>query len=169
MPDVSGHDLPTDVLACIELCVDCHKACTQTAMHCLQTGGEHAEASHLRLMLDCAQICQTSADFMMRGSDLHEHVCRACAEVCRRCAADCERLAGDDNRMAACAEQCRRCADSCEQMSRGHARGMTGAAAAVRGDGRDTIARSDPVQTRGRSTERASGGRGAKRLTGRRG
>ena len=117
MPDVSGRDLSSDVLACIELCVDCHKACTQTLMHCLQTGEEHAEANHVRLMLDCAEICQTSANFMMRGSDLHAHTCRACAAVCRRCAEDCAAMGDDDPRLRACAEQCARCAESCERMA----------------------------------------------------
>ena len=71
-------------------------------------------------MLDCAEICQTSAHFMQRGSDLHRPVCAACAQVCQRCADDCERLS-DDNRMAACAEMCRRCAESCRHMAVQHA------------------------------------------------
>ena len=76
----------------------------------------HAEPNHIRLMMDCAEICQTSANFMLRGSDLHHLTCAACAEICDRCAADCDRMS-DDPRMAACAEECRRCAESCRQMS----------------------------------------------------
>ena len=30
----------------------------------------------VRLLLDCAEICRTSADFMIRGSELHPHICR---------------------------------------------------------------------------------------------
>jgi hypothetical protein len=82
----------------------------------------HAEPNHIRVMMDCAEICQTSANFMLRGSDLHVHTCAACAEICDRCAADCERMA-DDTRMAACAEMCRRCADSCRSMAHYHATG----------------------------------------------
>jgi hypothetical protein len=97
-------------------------------MHCLQMGGAHAAANHVRLMLDCAEICQTSANFMLRGSDLHGHTCRACAVVCRRCAEDCVALGEDDPRMLACAEQCTRCAASCERMASagGHAHGAVG-------------------------------------------
>jgi hypothetical protein len=105
------------MLDCIELCGDCHKACLETSMYCLQQGGRHAEANHVRLMFDCAEICQTSANFMQRGSDLHVFTCGACAAVCRRCAEDCQRMS-DDLRMAACAEMCRRCAESCQRMSR---------------------------------------------------
>jgi len=116
MPTSSGSDLPQEMQTCIELCNDCHKACLETAMYCLQQGGKHAEANHVRLMFDCAEICQTSSNFMQRGSDLHVYTCGACAAVCRRCADDCQRMA-DDLRMAACAEMCRRCAASCEHMS----------------------------------------------------
>ena len=116
MPDPTGHYLTEDVLACIQQCVDCHKACTETTTYCLQTGGPHREPNHIRLLLDCAEICQTSANFMMRGSDLHHHTCAACAEICDRCADDCDHMP-DDTRMAACATVCRRCADACRHMA----------------------------------------------------
>ena len=85
-------------------------------MHCLQMGGRHAEAGHLQLLLDCAEICQTSANFMTRGSELHNRTCAVCAEICERCAEDCEQF-GDEALMKACAETCRRCAESCRQMA----------------------------------------------------
>lgn len=100
---------------CIEVCQECHEVCLQTVSHCLEKGGRHAEAAHIRLLLDCTEICQTSANFMIRGSDLHTETCRACAEVCERCAADCERLG--DPKMRECAETCRRCAESCTRMA----------------------------------------------------
>jgi len=79
-------------------------------------GGQHAEPQHIGLLLDCAEICQTSANFMLRGSDRHMRTCAVCAEVCEQCAQDCERM-GDDAQMRACAEVCRRCADSCRRMA----------------------------------------------------
>jgi hypothetical protein len=94
----------------------CHGTCVETVDHCLQKGGRHAEAHHIRVLLDCAQICATSADFMLRGSEMHGSTCGVCAEACERCAADCERLA-DDDMMRRCAETCRRCAESCRGMS----------------------------------------------------
>jgi len=105
-----------DMKACIENCGQCHDICLETVAHCLEKGGRHAEASHVRLLLDCASICHTSADFMLRGSDLHRLTCGVCAEVCQRCAEACERMAEDelDRR---CAEACRRCAGSCRQMA----------------------------------------------------
>ena len=103
--------------SCIDDCLECHSICLETVTHCLQMGGKHAEPRHIRLLLDCAEICQTSANFMLRSSDLHGHTCGVCATVCTACAEDCERFR-DDPQMMACAEMCRRCAASCQEMAR---------------------------------------------------
>jgi hypothetical protein len=98
----------------IKACLDCHSTCLQTAMsYCLERGGRHVEQQHLRLMLNCAEICQTSANFMLSGSPLHARVCAVCAEVCEACAKSCEQV-GD---MRECVEECKRCAKSCRSMT----------------------------------------------------
>ena len=102
---------------CINNCTNCHNICMETIAHCLQMGGKHAEAAHIRLLMDCAEMCATSANFMLRGSDFHTRICGICAEVCERCAEDCERVDPNDDQMRRCAEMCRRCADSCRQMA----------------------------------------------------
>ena len=102
---------------CIQECTSCHNICLETVAHCLQMGGKHAAADHIRLLLDCAEICQTSANFMLRGSPLHTRVCAICAEICERCAQDCERVDPSDQQMRQCAEVCRRCAESCRRMA----------------------------------------------------
>jgi hypothetical protein len=102
---------------CINNCTNCHNICLETVTHYLQMGGKHAEASHIRLLLDCAEICATSANFMLRGSDLHARTCGVCAEVCDRSAIECERIGPDDQMMQRCAEMCRRCADTCRRMA----------------------------------------------------
>ena len=102
--------------ACIEECKSCHDICTETISHCLEIGGDHAEPNHIRLLLDCAEICRTSANFMLRMSEFHSQTCGVCADVCERCAQDCEHF-GDDQMMQQCAETCRRCAESCREMA----------------------------------------------------
>jgi len=102
---------------CIENCTQCHSVCTETAQHCLHMGGKHAEAAHIRLLLDCADICRTSADFMLRGSAKHALVCGTCAEICLACAEACERIGPEDRMMKHCADICRKCAESCRQMA----------------------------------------------------
>jgi hypothetical protein len=107
MAHTAAHQSDREMEACIQACLECHRVCLQTVAHCLQMGGKHAEASHIRLLLDCAQICLTSADFMLRGSDLHGRTCAVCAEVCERCAQDCARVDPSDAMMRTCAEACR--------------------------------------------------------------
>ncbi len=101
---------------CIEECVNCHGICLNTITYCLEQGGRHAEGGHIRLLIDCVEICQTSANFMLRGSPLHARTCAVCAEICARCAEDCGHFK-DDAHMERCAETCRRCAESCRQMA----------------------------------------------------
>ena len=110
------HEISGEMRECIQECTDCHNVCLETVSHCLQLGGAHAEAGHIGLLLDCAQICATSADFMLRGSGLHGRTCAVCAEVCERCAESCEQFS-DDDQLRACAEVCRRCAASCRRMA----------------------------------------------------
>lgn len=102
---------------CIQLCWDCRQICQETLFnHCLAMGGRHVGQAHVRIMADCIQACQVSADFMTRGSELHGYQCAACATVCDACAQSCEGIGGKD--MLACADACRRCATACRDMSR---------------------------------------------------
>ena len=101
---------------CIHNCSDCHDICLQAITHCLTKGGMHAETNHIRALMDCVQACETSKDFMLRGSPMHALACGMCAEACRACAEDCESMA-DDETMRQCAEACRRCEDSCSRMA----------------------------------------------------
>lgn len=100
---------------CIDTCQACHDTCLEMAMsHCLAIGGAHVEAEHMRLMMNCAEICQTAANFMLSQSPLHTAVCAVCAEVCNACAISCEKVGNMDQ----CVEECRRCAQSCQEMGR---------------------------------------------------
>jgi hypothetical protein len=98
---------------CRKHCLACHHICLDMAMrHCLQSGVKYTEPVHFRLMLNCAEMCQTNANFILSSSELLMLTCGVCAEICRRCAASCEAL----GEMDACVEACRSCADSCERM-----------------------------------------------------
>lgn len=99
---------------CVEACSNCHKTCLNTAMtHCLEEGGKHLEAEHFRIMINCAEICQTSVNFLLSGSTFNHHVCGVCAEICEACAKSCEQIGG----MEDCVRACRECAESCRKMA----------------------------------------------------
>jgi hypothetical protein len=101
---------------CIDSCLKSHASCLTTSQHCLQLGGAHARASHLALLLDCAELCQTTANSLLRRSPQHGVICDACATVCEACARDCDTFRNDPV-MAECARICRECAGHCRMMT----------------------------------------------------
>jgi hypothetical protein len=105
-----------DMAHCLEDCLSCFRSCLATVTYCLTRGGRHAELAHVRTLLDCADICDTSARFLGRSSPLHARTCSACAEICRTCESTCRRMP-EDEVMQRCANACRICADSCEAMA----------------------------------------------------
>ena len=101
---------------CLELCENCYRVCLQTVIHALQPHDRPFHESHLRLLMDCANICRTCADFLLSGSDFHDCGCRACARICEHCAEFCgERR--DDAQMRAGEQACLRCNESCAQLA----------------------------------------------------
>ena len=104
---------------CIENCMASHKSCEQLIIHCLMKGGAHADANHIRTLMDCSQICRVSADFMLRDSQLYHQVAEVCALACQACADDCRQMS-DDNAMMACADICDRSAATCRAMREHH-------------------------------------------------
>ena len=101
--------------SCIDECQKCHVTCLSMATgFCLLKGGVHATQAHIRTMLDCAQICATTADFMARGSAHHVAICQLCADICDACARSCTGMAG----METCLATCRACAKSCRDMAK---------------------------------------------------
>src|SRR5262245_43951982 len=79
---------PMDMRKCILTCLECHRICIETMAHGLARGGPYVDNRLIQTLSDCADICHTSASFMMRHSDMHVRTCGVCADVCDRCAHD---------------------------------------------------------------------------------
>jgi hypothetical protein len=106
------HDAETQ--SSIDACFDCHRACTETAFdHCLRVGGKHTAREHFGLMLDCADVCLTTAKFLLSDNQFHERLCAVCAETCFACAESCRKLGGMDD----CVRACLTCGDLCRAMA----------------------------------------------------
>lgn len=101
---------------CMQECMKCHTVCMETLTYCMQQGGMYATSEMMCMLLDCAEMCQTTANCMMRGSPMCIQMCTVCANVCTQCADMCMQM-GEDARMQACAEACRCCAESCQKMT----------------------------------------------------
>ncbi len=54
-------DVSPDMRQCIEECMNCHRSCREALMFCLNKGGQHAEANHIALLMNCAEICRATA------------------------------------------------------------------------------------------------------------
>ncbi len=100
--------------SCIDACTKCYQTCLRSAMtQCLEAGGEQVERKHFGLMLNCAQVCQTSVDLQLSNSAFSQKYCALCAEVCEACATSCAAI----KEMGECETVCRACAASCQAMT----------------------------------------------------
>ncbi|HVL47676.1 MAG TPA: hypothetical protein VM889_03880 [Candidatus Thermoplasmatota archaeon] len=103
---------------CIENCMNCASICLETLAYVTAKGGDLASPERLRALADCAEMCRTSADFMLRGSPIHGEVCGACAAACEACEDACREMESDPQ-LAACAEACSACGETCRAMANG--------------------------------------------------
>lgn len=117
MQITTQHAMNTKKNLCIQNCIDTNRTCLETIAYCLQRGGAHSNESHIRLLHDCVEICQTSADFMIRSSTFYPQICGSCEAICKATADACEQVVHGDKMMQECADICRRCAESCSQCS----------------------------------------------------
>jgi hypothetical protein len=81
---------------CVVECEHCAKACM----------GHPDMVKCAQMCLDCAEVCQTLATYMVRGSYFIFHLARACADICEACAQECEKYN---------LEHCQKCAKVCRQ------------------------------------------------------
>jgi hypothetical protein len=116
-----AHAMKHSLQHCIDSCTNCHQVCTATLKELLADADGSPDPLQVAILIDCAEICSLSADYMLRGSELHRSVCEVCAEVCVACAEECERADGAPSKLLDCAAVCRSCAESCNEMATGAA------------------------------------------------
>lgn len=115
--DVQGNTADR-LLTFIEQAYDCAQACTSCADACLAEDMVADLRQCIRLNLDCADICATTAAMASRrtGSNVEvlRLVIRACGEACRLCGEECMRHADAHEHCRICGDLCRKCANACE-------------------------------------------------------
>ena len=121
MSHATEHQMDTLLRQCAQECMNCYASCTACSAHCLELGGAHGGRVHQTLLADCARLCATAADLMLRESNMHEAICGICADACRACEQSCNSLSHGDQMMDDCAKTCHRCAEACAQMAGGKA------------------------------------------------
>ena len=102
--------------SCVLALNECRAACLDMVGNSIRMQGYYAELGHVRLLEDCARLCESTVDFLLRGSELAPEMLALCADVCRRSGRDCERF-DYDQRLLDCAAACRRSAEACDSRS----------------------------------------------------
>ena len=95
-----------EVQQCIEACRECQKCCVA-----LETSGG-VDSKTILAAKDCAEMCQTCSNFVVRDSHFAGHIRKVCAEICKNCAAACDKMSRSSIAKD-CAAACRRCAEAC--------------------------------------------------------
>jgi hypothetical protein len=103
---------------CIDACIKCATECNHCAVSCLEEKDVQYLTKCIRLDLECAVICRSSAELMTLGSGYTKELCDICTAVCNACAEMCEQHAdmGMDH-CRECAEACRACAKELMEIS----------------------------------------------------
>jgi hypothetical protein len=107
--------LSDEMEECVGDCLTTHRVCLDTLTYLLESSGR-GDGRLLKRLMDCAEMCETAAQFLVRGSEIHPRVCGVCAEVCAVCAEACEEFP-DDQQLRACAQACHQAAASCRSMA----------------------------------------------------
>ena len=93
----------------------CAVECSHCAMACLNEKDVKMLTTCIKLNIDCAEVCKTTASLLSRGSMHGIHLLNECGELCNQCADECEKHA-DMEHCQNCAEVCRECAEVCSEV-----------------------------------------------------
>jgi hypothetical protein len=118
-------DLARDTTAiadCMAACAACELECITCADACLKETDVAALRHCIRLDLDCADICGTTARLLARMPDgdarLLRSLIEACARACATCGAECASHAEEHEHCRRTAAACRACAEQCGRVLR---------------------------------------------------
>jgi hypothetical protein len=106
--------------ATIDALNDCAQACTADADDDLSEMNVAELVKCIRLCLDCADVCTTTAGVTSRQTEYDANVTRpllqACMAACKSSGDECERHAMMHAHCRVCAEACRRCEQACREL-----------------------------------------------------
>jgi hypothetical protein len=108
----SASDLRAAFLACLRA----HEACEAAVAHALRAQEGEAVDERVGALLDCADVCRTTARHIRYGSPLLRGTAGVAAELCERAAEACLALAHTPA-LPTWAEACRRSAACCRRLA----------------------------------------------------
>lgn len=95
----------------IQVINQCADTCDYCASSCLQEKDVTMMANCIRLDMECASICKTTALLLHLESNHVNAACQLCADICSACADECEKH--EHEHCKKCAAICRECAEQC--------------------------------------------------------
>lgn len=117
-PDVKGN-VNESLTRCLEECYNCAQHCTACADACIGEETDGALKQCIRLNMDCADICLTTATLANRRSGSNEAILKEmlklCESACRLCAEECEKHADHHQHCLICSQCCRTCEEACRE------------------------------------------------------
>jgi hypothetical protein len=111
-------DLREALPRCAEECLECGASCTACADASLSESHALELRGVIRVALDCADVCSSTARIAIRQTSPDVRLIRAaveaCATFCAACAEECARHAAHHEHCRTRAEVCRRCKAACD-------------------------------------------------------
>ncbi len=82
---------PQNLDACISICQACQSNCLTAALSMSsQIGGAYLRPAHIRSLMNCNELWQTSTHHLLTESPIHHHLSKICSELHDSCAISCE-------------------------------------------------------------------------------
>jgi hypothetical protein len=102
---------------CIRATSDCYSVSAETFNYCLEGEVGVRDPQLMRLLVDAGEVCQTTQNSLLRGSELSVMLAAVCVEACEQLAARCRDVDGSDEQLTRCAEMCDETADCCRRLA----------------------------------------------------
>lgn len=100
----------------IKACMDCHLVCQEVlAYHGDRGGGTQLSSQHIKRLMACIEICQTTANLLTIRAPLTDQLAELCAHICEQCATSCK--ASGHEALQRCVAACQVCARACFEES----------------------------------------------------
>ena len=101
----------------LQVLYECAIACDHCFSSCLQEEDVKMMTNCIRLNVECAQICRTTAALIAQEVSYIQEMAEVCSDVCAACARECEEH--EHEHCKVCAEVCRRCEEVCDEYGGG--------------------------------------------------
>ena len=102
---------------CIEATSDCYTVCTETLNYRLNGGADIPDPEHVRLLIDCCEVCQTTQNSLLRASELGTMLSAVTVEACEKVSESLRAIDGSDEQLEHCADVCDETADCCRELA----------------------------------------------------